>query len=245
MKNEYEMLNDVEIDFSKYENINISNMERDSMKKLVKTEHKSKRAKVMPIATAAAALVGVLLVSQTAFAKDTLETVKKNINLGHNNVIEVEDNSDVKPDDVAIVDKSTDIEDPLEAAKNQGNNIIMDENNINDNLCFECALPTNLPEGYVFYGAYTIAGSDEYIFVYYKNETTGNYIMIDERIINEETAYVSVTNGEVVETTVNNNVASIQNDNSIMWENNDIAYGITAMNGVTPDQLVEIAESIQ
>lgn len=86
MKREYEVLNDVEMDFSKYEETSLSEMERVRMKRNLKEN--SKRYRIRTTMTKAAACAAVLLVfSQTTFAQNVLEQI---ISIGHSSVV-VED----------------------------------------------------------------------------------------------------------------------------------------------------------
>lgn len=91
MKRKYEFLNDVKMDFSEYEEVPFTEMERQTMKhnfkKSNKTYHSRKR-----VMWAAACVACLAVTSQTAFARDLAEKI---FSLGHSSIIaETESTSD-------------------------------------------------------------------------------------------------------------------------------------------------------
>lgn len=82
MKKEFEFLNEVEMDFSKYEECKITEMERYKMKKSFK-ERKSKKS-MRTAASTAACLAALLVFSQTSIAKAIVEQI---IAIGHSEII--------------------------------------------------------------------------------------------------------------------------------------------------------------
>lgn len=92
MKKEFEFLNEVEMDFSKYEEASLSEMERVRMKQNLKKN--SRNFQFRKNMTRAAACAAVLLAfSQTTFAKDIMEKI---VSIGHSSVvIEEEQNPDM------------------------------------------------------------------------------------------------------------------------------------------------------
>lgn len=83
MKRKYEFLNDVKMDFSEYEEVPFTEMERQTMKhnfkKSNKTYHSRKR-----VMWAAACVACLAVTSQTAFARDLAEKI---FSLGHSSII--------------------------------------------------------------------------------------------------------------------------------------------------------------
>lgn len=87
MKKEFEFLNEVEMDFSKYEETSLTEMERGRMKQNLKKNGRKYhfRKNMTRIAACAAVL---LAFSQTTFAKDIMEKI---ISIGHSSVVIMED----------------------------------------------------------------------------------------------------------------------------------------------------------
>lgn len=290
MKNEFEILNDVKMDFSDYENIELTDTERENMKKAIKQKRKISRRRVLGIA-ACIALAAVL--SQTTFAQSFIGRIVKSVSTGHNTFYQTDNTgaeaelpkafwgllytADGKPAKTFVVggeyydkagnkienvpeylaenaemtefsDENIKIsvagkrnEDPLEHTAEFGYPIIKNIDEIDGFLCFDSKLPEYLPEGYSFYGA--SAYGDEYLFVYYKNQETGNYFMVHERIINEETAFESGTDGEMHETEIRGHKAVVSDRSSIDWEEDGISVGISSRGGFSEEELIKVAMS--
>ncbi len=283
MKNEFDYLNDVKIDFSQYEITDLTEKERIKMKKA--NRKRISRGKILALA---ACIAAVAAFSQTALATDLFGRIVKTVTTGHNSFVQtdmtgvsapipkeyrgylfdengneatnytdgaiyydrsgnkIEDLEDYLSENVpelkAAKEKQND--DPLEESKKNGYPIIKDINEIDSYLCFKSALPEYLPEGYSFYGA--TAYGDQYLFVYYKNDKTGKYIMVDERILNEETAFSTGTDGKIKETSINGHKAVILDGRSIDWEQNGISIGIAFCHSKISqkDELLKIAKSV-
>ncbi|MDP4132803.1 MAG: DUF4367 domain-containing protein [Bacillota bacterium] len=150
--------------------------------------------------------------------------------------IETEDGS-VK---VTFSDKTTD---PLKEAKGEGYPVIDDEKAINDNLSFKSKMPTYLPEGFSFYGG--VPMGKDYLFVYYKNQDTGKWFVVHERIINENTAFGYATDGTIEETKINGNKAVISDGRSIDWECDDISIAVQGRGEISKEDLFKVAKSIK
>lgn len=278
------------MDFSDYENIELTDTERENMKKAIKQKRKISRRKVLGIA-ACIALAAVL--SQTAFAQSFIGRIVKSVSTGHNTFYQTDNTgaeaelpkafwgllytADGKPAKTFVVgeeyydkagnkienvseylaenaevtefsDENIKIsvagkrnEDPLEHTAELGYPIIKNIDEIDGFLCFDSKLPEYLPEGYSFYGA--SAYGDEYLFVYYKNQETGNYFMVHERIINEETAFSSGTDGEMHETEIRGHKAVVSDGSSIDWEEDGISVGISSRGGFSEEELIKVALS--
>ncbi|MBP3361636.1 MAG: DUF4367 domain-containing protein [Clostridia bacterium] len=294
MKNEFEFLNDVKMDFSDYEAIELTDTERDNMKKAIKQRKKISINKVLGIA-ACVALAAVL--SQTAFAQSFIGRIVKSVSTGHNTFYQMDNtgaeaelpeafdgllyDADGKPAKTFVVgaeyydkdgnkiedtekylaehvdkekleyeDENVKVslasgksEDPLEHTAEMGYPVIKNIDEIAGYLCFAPKLPGYLPEGYSFYGA--SAYGEEYLFVYYKNEATGNYFSVHERIINDETAFEAGTDGDMYETEINGNKAVVYDGSSVDWEEDGISVGISSRGGFSEEELIKVALSVK
>ena len=303
MKNEFDYLNDVSIDFSVYENAELSEKEKKEMKRLIKRSGKKINKKtVFGIAAAAAVITAI---SVTGFAGDMMFRIVKKVSTGHNSFVQTDSsNSEIRlpkelrgllfdengkeaktfkngsvyydkdgneitdygkfvsenlPEkgELTMVDENgkdvkvayhkpgDEAENPLERHKKDGYNIIYDEAKINDWLDFEAKLPEYLPDGYSFMGA---AASDDvryYLFAYYINEQTGEYFMLDERLLNEETAFEAGTDGTIEEISINGHPAVIMDNRSVDFEIGDVSVGVSGRGVLTRDELIKISESIK
>lgn len=83
MKNQYELLNEAWIDFSNYEEMPLSEQEREQMMKKFRQTSKRQRRK-QHIMYAAACAASLALVSQTAFAKDLVNRI---ISIGNSSIV--------------------------------------------------------------------------------------------------------------------------------------------------------------
>ena len=91
MRNEFDYLNDVQIDFSKYEAMELTDKERMNMKKAVK--EKKPRFSWKKCAVIAACVASIAIVAQTGFAQDIMSHIVKVVMTGHNDVIQMEDSA--------------------------------------------------------------------------------------------------------------------------------------------------------
>lgn len=90
MKNEFDYLNDVTVDFSEYEATELTELERAKMKKevLKKAKHKARIGRYVSIA---AVIAAVLIISQTAFAQNLVVNIIKSFSTGHNTFVQIEE----------------------------------------------------------------------------------------------------------------------------------------------------------
>ena len=101
MKREFEFLNDVNMDFSEYEEVPFTEQERLTMKKNLKQSNKAyhSRKRMMRAAVLAACLA---VTSQTAFAKDLAEKI---FSLGHSSIITETESDSAEVSSVPVPDK--------------------------------------------------------------------------------------------------------------------------------------------
>lgn len=274
MRNEYDFLNDVKMDFSCYEK------ENDYM------ERKTRINKKVYIA---AACVSVLTIT-TVFASGLVNNIIKSVSTGYNNFVQTDPRV---PHPVMeelkgkIFDENGNALDSLTHADfdsiydKDGNKIteeiyaemieeatgglveiydgsdressertvasIEDAENI---TVFDIKTPDYLPEGYIFSECYGFADengemSGEYMNIKYKNES-GKEIIIFERILNEDTAFEAGTDGTLDEIDINGRKAVIMNGTSLNFETEDnVSVGISTKGNVSEAELIKIAESIK
>lgn len=99
MKNEFDYLNDVRVDFSKYENIKLTNQESINMKQALK-EKTNKKISWKKCAVIAACAASLAVVSQTAFAQNLVSGIIKSISTGYNTYVQTENIE--RPDSVPV-----------------------------------------------------------------------------------------------------------------------------------------------
>ncbi|MEN6326665.1 MAG: DUF4367 domain-containing protein, partial [Syntrophomonas sp.] len=106
---------------------------------------------------------------------------------------------------------------------------------------FKVKTPEYLPEGYTFKEAKSIKGSGDYINIYYKG--SGRDIILMERAMNEDTAFVYGTNGKVEEVDINGVTGALE-DSNVMWEKDGVSCSLVC-HGFEPAEALKIARSIK
>lgn len=266
MKNKYRALNDVKMDFSVYEDDQLSEVEMERMKENIEKKINHKKFSWKKCAAIAACVaVSVAIVSQTAFAKNIINGIIQSVSTGHNKITKIDPNyipeavdkevSSEYEDDagrhiVEYADGSSVMFVTAADEEVKDNNFYVGEDEIADYTNFKPQLPSYLPEGYAFDTAYFIKGDDgsvsgDYLFVRYKNEQTEKTFTIHERIINDDTAYEDGAMGEIEELTINGNHAVLY-DHTITWETDGISVEVmTGQCGFDRDTILKIAESVK
>lgn len=294
MKNEFDLLNDVIVDFSAYEVKELDEKELNTMKNVINKPKK----KILPRIAAVAACVGLIAaIGQTSFAKELLGNIVKRISTGHNEFFQYDANGMEIPEELAIFydengnlitryfdgtvlydkdgNKIEDVEaymkslpyevkeyisdettltiaygkenDPVERYRNQGYSIIDNEagmNILDEALDFTPVLPSALPEGFRFHAAAYFDSSTYYLTLIYVNDEC-EYIFVNERLINEETAFAMGTDGEIEELEISGHKAVLSNDCSLDWEVGDVSVGIAGRGHLTKDELITMAENMK
>lgn len=129
--------------------------------------------------------------------------------------------------------------------------VVKDKNLLSQYTCFEVRQPSYLPEGYAFDRAEFYKEADKevkdskYITLYFINQATGEYIYMQQRYADEETAYSVGTDKVVEEVQVNGMKAILTGENSIDWEADGVLYGMNTHGKIEKEQLIKIAESIK
>ncbi|HOS69043.1 MAG TPA: DUF4367 domain-containing protein [Bacillota bacterium] len=253
MKNEFDYLNNVKVDFSGYELVDLTDLERMKMKSaIVKDRNRFLKRAV----SVAACLAIIVTLNQSVSAQSIINDIVKSISTGFNNFIQVDDaniglnigNEDDSSLSVKISNKQK--EDPIAAGSNNEKLIITAEKEINDHLNFEAKLPSYLPDGYAFYGAELFkngngAVSGDYLTIHYKNHTDGKLFVVLERILNSDTAYTLATDGPIEEVNVNGCKAVLQDNRTLSWETGNISVTIAGREALAGNELFKVAESVK
>lgn len=265
MKNKYHALNDVQMDFSEYEECALSELEVNRMKENIQKKVNQKKLSWKKGAIIAACIaVSLTVISQTAFAKNIINGIIQSVSTGHNKIVKVD--PDYVPE---LIDKQISTEYDEDGAhiieyadgssvmvtyagdndeQRKDSHLYVTENEIANYTNFVPQLPSYLPAGYTFDTAYFVKdnngnASGDYLFVEYKNGE--KKFTIHERIINDETAYEDGAIGEIEELTINGNHAALY-DNTITWETNGISVEILAGQcGFDRTEILKIAESVK
>lgn len=287
MKNEYDYLNDVKMDFSLYNNEEITEREVKDMAKFVNEKNKKLKGKHTSKRVFIAVCAAVAAVTCTAFASEGyLDRIIKIIATGYNSYYQIDSSQPYElPDELKgkIFDKNGNA---LESLNEEDfGNIYDNEGNIIDNkkfkemfeevidtvddydaetseknfesieeaekaAVFDIKFPHYIPKGYELERVYTYKDSDggisgQYMTIEYKN-SKGDLLHIFERILNEETAFISSTDGTVEETEINGRKAAIQNDNFIGWETEDnVSVEIATRGNISKEEMIKMAESVK
>lgn len=128
---------------------------------------------------------------------------------------------------------------------------LTDANQRNDYTAFDVKLPEYLPDGYKFDRIELYKDENgkvensKYIDIFYTNESTGNFIFMQQRLSDEETGFTTGTDGTVEKVKVNGAEALIMDDSSIDWEADGVLYHMTSRGAVGKDDLLKMAESIK
>ncbi|WFA08800.1 DUF4367 domain-containing protein [Tissierella sp. Yu-01] len=135
-------------------------------------------------------------------------------------------------------------------AELENNNLVVkDTDKLNDYTCFEVILPKYLPEGYEFDRAEFfrdengIVENTKYISLYFTNDETGEYIYMQQRFADEETAYAA--GGQNIEQLKINGADAILYDNNLDWEDDGVIYALSGRGMIPRDELIKTAESFK
>lgn len=129
--------------------------------------------------------------------------------------------------------------------------VVKDAEKLNDYTCFNVIEPKYLPEGYKFDRAEFYKDEDgnvkdtKYITLYYSNGEKDEYIWMQQRYADEETACTMGTSDKIEEIQINGVKAILSADKNLDWELNGVLYMLCGRGEVTKDELIKIAESIK
>ena len=289
MKNAYDYLNDVTVDFSKYEEIKLSEKELKRMKNIIP----KKKVRFGRIAAVAACVAMIAAFSQTAFAKQLMDRIIKTVSTGHNSFTQYDptveneipdmykglffdaEGNELKAlsEDTVIYDadgnkitdmvaylnenldseefeitssKRDDYANSIEFYADNGYSILQGEEleGLIKVLDFTPPMPTELPEGFGLTAMAYFDTDGKYATFIYTN-ADGKEILINERLLNEDTAFHMGTDGEIEELDINGHKAVLSNGNSLDWEIDDVSVGINGRGNITRDELISMAESVK
>lgn len=127
--------------------------------------------------------------------------------------------------------------------------VVKNTSELNDYTCFNVILPSYLPEGYEFDRAEFFRGNEndivensKYISLFFTNDKTGEFIYMQQRFADEETAYEA--GAKKVEKIKINSVDALLYDNNLDWEDNGVIYMLNGR-GIARDELIKMAESFK
>ena len=245
---------------------NIREKEGYSMKK-------SQRFKKPAVAVASIAL-GVTLFAQTAIAQEFTQKIKEIFSIAGGNINIIQEEAVERPDGVPVPESLKElytqsgekiaylgndennemviVTEAQEAAKKAETTLTLtDANKRNDYTAFDVKLPEYLPDGYKFDRIELYKDENgkvensKYIDVFYTNESTGEYIFMQQRLSDEETGFTTGTDGTVERVKVNGAEALIMDNSSIDWEADGVLYHMTSRGAFGKDELLKVAESIK
>ncbi len=134
----------------------------------------------------------------------------------------------------------------------EGKLVVKDSGKLNDYTCFKVVMPDYIPEGYKFERAEFYKDNEgnvsrtKYIDLYFTNAANGNYIFMQQRASDKETAYEVSTDGELEKIKINGVDAVLIDGRTIGWEYNDVLYDLSGKEGhLGKSELIKIAESIK
>lgn len=128
--------------------------------------------------------------------------------------------------------------------------IVKDSSKLDQYTCFKVKLPSYLPKDYKFDRAEFIKNKDgevsnQYIFIFFTNKKTGKEIFMPQRVSNNDTKFVSSTDGKLEKVKVNGKDAAIIDDRYIDWEYDNVLYEVSGKGTFGKDELIKIAESVK
>ncbi len=129
--------------------------------------------------------------------------------------------------------------------------IVKDPNKLNNYTCFNVILPSYLPEGFKFDKAEfykenkdDIVENSKYISLYFANEKTGEYIYMQQRFADEETA-IEAGAEKIEKLKINGVDAVLYGDRNLDWETDSVMYMLSGRGVISKGELIKIAESIK
>lgn len=101
-----------------------------------------------------------------------------------------------------------------------------------------------LPGNFGFLGAAYFDTDGKYLFLCYA-DSEGEYIVVNESLINDETAFSMGTDGEIEEVEINGHKAVLSDGKNLDWETGNVAVGINGREVISQEELFKIAESMR
>ena len=247
----YEVLNRAKIDVDSYEVQPLSEVEQERMKRNVmqqmnQQKNSGKKRSCRPWGAVAVAAVCVAMLSQTAFAQEMWGRLVNQVELDGGVTIS---HTEVTPEDVKEILSNPDLMEQI-AKSNEGVDESMvlhetDQSKLAEMLCFTPLFPETLPEGYAFDRADFFKNDDgtvseKYLQMYYLNGD--KEIFIEERYLDEETAFSTGTGDDLQEVEVNG-VKGALDETSITWVKDGICYTVIG-HDLSQAQLMDLANSM-
>lgn len=249
----YEVFNRAKMDMDSYEVQALSEVEQERMKRNVmqqmnQQKNSGKKRSRRPWGAVAVAAVCVAMLSQTAFAQEMWGRLVNQVELEGGVTIS---HTEVTPEDVKeILSDPELVKEALGTVAVDGYvkgeiKYVTDPAELADMLCFAPLFPQTLPEGYAFDRAEFFPEDDgtiseKYLQMYYLNGD--DEIFIEERYLDEETAFSTGTGDKLQEVEVNG-VKGALDETSITWVKDGICYTVIG-HELTQAQLMDLANSM-
>ncbi|MGN9163808.1 DUF4367 domain-containing protein [Tissierellaceae bacterium HCP3S3_D8] len=128
------------------------------------------------------------------------------------------------------------------------NLVVKNTDELNDYTCFDVILPSYLPEGYGFDRAEFfrdengVVEDSKYISLFFTNDKTGEFIYMQQRFADEETAYEA--GADKVEQIKINGADALLYENNLDWEDNGVIYMLNGRD-IARDELIKMAGSFK
>ncbi|WZL73412.1 DUF4367 domain-containing protein [Clostridiaceae bacterium 35-E11] len=129
--------------------------------------------------------------------------------------------------------------------------VVKDPDQLSNYTRFKVILPDYLPRGYRFDRAGlfkdesgVVPENSKYIELFFTNDETGEYMYMQQRFADEETAY-STGSDQVEALKINGVDAVFYGGKNIDWEYNGVIYMLSGRGVVSREELIKIAESIK
>lgn len=107
---------------------------------------------------------------------------------------------------------------------------------------FRVGCPSYLPEGYAFKEAKAYEGSNQYMDLYFNGP--GKDIILMERLMNKDTAYVESTNAEVEAVDINGVRGVWEAPHTVTWEKDGVNYSLFCK-GFNKEEALKVARSVK
>lgn len=249
----YEILNRAQVNLDAYDIHPLSEVEQERMKQRMmeqrmQQKNSQKKHSRRPWGAVAVAAVCVAMFSQTAFAQEMWGRLVNQVELDGGVTIS---HSEVTAEDIQeILSNPEQLKAVLGSAGVDGyvkgeTTVITNQEELAGMLCFPPLFPQTLPEGYAFDHADFFPENDgtisgKYLQMYYQNDD--DEIFIEERYLDEETAFSSGTDGELQEVEVCG-VKGALDKTSVTWVKDGICYTVIG-HELTQTQLMDLANSM-
>jgi len=126
--------------------------------------------------------------------------------------------------------------------------VVTDQEAIQGYTNFQIKLPNYLPEGYAFdrvefYQEGQVVSPD-YVNLYFLQESTGNFLFLQQRTANEETAFSFGAEKDLEEVALGKYRGILGDGRNLYWEQAGVLYALSTRGHLSQDEILRIGESI-